>query len=318
MLYRVKALARRVLRPVRRTFSDAASRREYRPVREARHNPSPKARLFLTGDLGKLGSLIADVLKADYEIVGFDRRYTGKEDLANCNHLKDCMRGCEYVVHAAAIPHPGQGSIEDYVGVNVLGTFNVLKAAHEVGVRRFIYLSSTGYYGCNVRGKLLPKCFPIDEATPIASTAGHSVGGLEEYNQSKVMAEQLCAYYGTNKILEVVVLRSAPANTKAESYKSDFDWRSCTDYRRGCFFANCAPQKVAEAVKRAVEAPGPFWYEALNLADRFVHQSIDVREFLQAEYPDVEVRIPVTPHVSLIDTRKAQRILGWRPAEDLT
>ncbi len=130
------------------------------------------------------------------------------------------------------------------------------------------------------------------------------------------MAEQLVAYYGTNQMLETVALRLAPANSKCESYESDFDWRKCDDYRRGCFFANAHPEAVAQAVKRALDAKGPFWYEPYNIVDRYTHESVDVQEFLSSEYPDVTVRTELTPHMALVDCSKAMRELGYKPCED--
>jgi nucleoside-diphosphate-sugar epimerase len=278
---------------------------------------NPRACVLLTGDLGKLGRYIARATEHDYGLVGFDYQYHPREDLANYDALKEKMANCQYVVHGAAIPHPNQGTIEDYVKVNVVGTLNVLKAAHETGVKRVIYLSSTAYYGCNIRGRLLPAYFPIDEQHPIAATSGRGEGGLDEYNQSKVMAEQLLAFFGTNRICETIALRLGPSNSKADSYDESFDWRTCDDYRRGCFFANCHPEGAAQAVRAALDSTREFWYEAFNIVDRYTHESVDVALFLKTEYPDVEVRAPITPHMGLVDVSKAVRELGYRPVEDL-
>lgn len=274
---------------------------------------NPKAKVFLTGDFGKLGSHMAKTLMHEYAIVGFDLKHG--EDLANYDQLRERMKGCTYVIHTAAIPHPG-AAIEAYFRVNVVGTLNVLRAAEANGVKRVVYTSSTGYYGCDIKGKLWPRYLPIDEQHPIASIEGQSEGVLDAYNQSKVMAEQLLAYYGTNRRFEVVVLRLAPANTKGQSYP-DFNWKACTDYRRGCFFTTCHPQSVANAAKLAIEAAGPFWYEAFNITDKYMHGSVNVREFLAQEYPEVELRVEVTDHMCLISCDKAIRVLGYRPNEDL-
>lgn len=289
-----------------------------RDTREKRYRcaVNPRAQILLTGDLGKLGRFIANAVEHEYRIVGFDCKYSPREDLSRFELLEQKMLNCEQVVHAAAIPHPGHGDIKDYVTHNVVGTLNVLRAAHAAGVKRVIYLSSTAYYGCNIRGRLTPAYFPIDEQHPIASIKGRGTGGLDEYNQSKVMAEQLVAYYGTNQMLETVALRLAPANSKCESYESDFDWRKCDDYRRGCFFANAHPEAVAQAVKRALDAKGPFWYEPYNIVDRYTHESVDVQEFLSSEYPDVTVRTELTPHMALVDCSKAMRELGYKPCGD--
>jgi nucleoside-diphosphate-sugar epimerase len=314
-----KRIARRILNRILSPFKKLQAQKNARMVRRERikYANSPIAKVFLTGDLGVLGSLVADRLKHDYEIIGYDLRGSSSENLSNFRALSLKMKGCEYVVHAAAIPHPNKGSIQDYVNVNVLGTLNVLKAAEANNVKRVIYISSTAYYGCDIQGKLLPAYFPIDESHPIASIQGYSVGGLDRYNQSKVMSEQLLAYYGTNKLFQVVILRLAPSNRKSNSYPSDFNWRECTDWRRGCFFTNCDPLSVVDAIDLAINYPGELWYEAFNIADKYVHESIDVREFLKEEYPTVEIRKELGPHSQLIDTTKAEQVLGFIPSRDL-
>lgn len=302
----------------RRSESRRRARAAASEVRQRRKSNSPAGapKVLLTGDLGKLGGFIADATSAQFEIVGYDISSEFGEDIRDLPRLRQAMRGCDYVVHAAAIPHPRRAPMKDYVEVNVVGTLNILRAAIENRLRRMIYLSSTAYYGCDIRGRLEPMYFPIDEGHPIASVDGRSEGALEQYNQSKVMAEQLVAYYGTNRELETVVLRIAPANLKSDTYPQDFDWRGCTDYRRGSFFATAHPESVGEAVLLALQADGPLWYEAFNIVDRYTHETIDMHEFLAEEYPEVEVRREIGSQDAVWDTSKAQRLLGFVPRED--
>lgn len=319
----IVALLKRVpgglVRRYRRWSSDRITRANTAKLRLKRQSQSPadSPRVLVTGDLGKLGSIIADRLSSQFNVVGYDVRSGFGEDIANGSVLTNRMAGCKYVVHAAAIPHPHQGSMEDYFRVNVAGTLNVLRAATANQVSRVIYLSSTAYYGCDIKGRLLPLYFPIDESHPVASIHGLSDGQLDEYDQSKVMAEQLMAHHGTNRISEVVVLRLAPANLKSDTYPGDFDWRTCTDYRRGSYFATVHPESVGEAVLAALLAPGPFWYEAFNIVDKYAHETIDMRQFVAEEYPEVRIRRAMDNHDSVWDTGKAERILGFAPREDL-
>ena len=61
------------------------------------------------------------------------------------------LRGCEAIVHLAAVPDPGIVSPEELFRVNVLGTFNALEAAVGVGARRFVAASSEGALGFSFR-----------------------------------------------------------------------------------------------------------------------------------------------------------------------
>jgi len=282
------------------------------------HSPVAQARVLVTGSAGKLGSRVAEYLKkAGYDVVGFDIKVNPSENLSNYELLKERMAGCQFVVHAAAIPHPKHGPIEDYFEINVVGSFNVMRAAAVNKVKRFIYFSSVGYYGANIQGKLWPAYFPIDEAHPIASVPGRAEGWLDSYNQSKVMAEELLAWYGTNRIFEAVSLRLAPANKKSDQYPADGSWQAEPRYRRGAFWTNVDPDTVGEVVKCALEAPGELWYEPFNICDKYAPERINVEAFLAFEYPDVPVKCDLSDNSSLITPAKAERILGFKPCEDV-
>jgi len=287
-------------------------------TRQPDYSPSGKVRVLVTGNAGKLGSRVAEYLKkADYDVVGFDIKVNPSENLSNYELLRKRMAGCQFVVHAAAIPHPNLGAIEDYFETNVVGSFNVMRAAAVNGVKRFIYFSSVAYYGVNIKGRLKLAYLPIDEAYPIASIPGQSEGMLDAYNQSKVMAEQLLAWYGTNRIFEAISLRLAPASKKADQYPADGSWRADPGYRRNCFWTNFDPDTVGELVKYALEAPGEFWYEPFNICDKYAPECIDVKAFVAEEYPDVPVKCDLSDNSSLLTPAKAERILGFKPSESL-
>lgn len=273
-------------------------------------------RILITGDMGKIGSATRHQLEeAGHEVKGYDIRRDCSQDILNPGTLLQAMENRDCVVHAAAIPHPRHGSFGKYFDINVHGTKFVVEAAASAGVKRLIYTSSTGYYGCDLDGTLAPLYFPIDEKHPHATCSGDLYdGSMESYNTSKVMAEQIVAYYGTNRVLETVALRFAPANAKSWQYRAGWDWREDQSWKRGCFFSNCHPNWCGQAIKLAVEAPGPFWYEAYNITDRYT--PVDIYEFLRREYPHTPIRGTPGRHDSLISPHKAVRELGFQPCED--
>jgi hypothetical protein len=277
-----------------------------------------KPRVLVTGSSGRLGSRTAESLKkAGYDVIGFDIKVSPSENLNNYELLKERMAGCHFVVHTAAIPHPNKGTIKDYVETNVIGSLNVMRVAAASKVKRFIYFSSVGYYGANIKGKLWPAYFPIDEAHPIASMPGRAEGLLDAYNESKVMAEELLAWYGTNRIFEAISLRIAPANKKANQYPADGSWLSDYGFRRRGLWTNFDPDMIGEVVKCALEAHGEFWYEPFNICDKYAHERVNVKAFLAYEYPDVPVKCDLSDNSSLLTTAKAERMLGFKPCEDV-
>ena len=62
--------------------------------------------------------------------------------------LRSAMKGCDYVFHLAAlwlgecVSQP-RSALE----VNVVGTYNVIEACKELGVKRCVYSSSASVYG---------------------------------------------------------------------------------------------------------------------------------------------------------------------------
>ena len=108
------------------------------------------------------------------------------------------MQGCEYVLHLAAliaIPF-SYHSPDSYVDTNIKGTLNVLQAARELGVKRFIHTSTSEVYGT-------ARFVPITEIHPLQ--------GQSPYSATKIAADQLAFSFYSSFNLPVVTIR--PFNT---------------------------------------------------------------------------------------------------------
>jgi nucleoside-diphosphate-sugar epimerase len=86
-------------------------------------------------------------------------------DIRDPNGVKEAMKGCDAVLHLAAliaIPY-SYHSPDTYVETNIKGTLNVLQAARELGVKRVIHTSTSEVYGT-------AQFVPITEEHPVAGT----------------------------------------------------------------------------------------------------------------------------------------------------
>ncbi|MBN7797464.1 SDR family oxidoreductase [Parahaliea mediterranea] len=128
---------------------------------------------LVTGAAGFIGSnLVEALLRAQQRVVGLDNLSTGyRENLEDVRSsvgeaawqrftfiegdicdLATCQRaaaGVDYVLHQAALGSVPR-SLEDPLGTNqsnVSGFLNMLLAARDAGVRRFVYAASSSTYG---------------------------------------------------------------------------------------------------------------------------------------------------------------------------
>ena len=126
--------------------------------------------ILITGGAGFIGSNLCEYfLSKGYKVICLDNFATGhRHNLKDCiNHpnfsliegdirnASDCnaaVKGVDYVLHQAALGSVPR-SINDPVttnDVNVSGFLNMLVAAREAKVKRFIYAASSSTYGDSV------------------------------------------------------------------------------------------------------------------------------------------------------------------------
>lgn len=132
-------------------------------------------------------------------------RRVGREDFTLIEH--DVTRPLEldvridFVVHGASIASPTwyRARPLETIDVNVTGTRNLLELARRRGVSGFLYLSSSEIYGDP----------PAEHVPTVEDYWGHvsSVGPRACYDESKRLAETLCATYHRLYELPVTIVR---------------------------------------------------------------------------------------------------------------
>ena len=163
---------------------------------------------LVTGAAGFIGSNLVDylldkghqVLALDNESANNDNFYWNDKainvrgDMTDYAFMKNVMsRNVNYVFHLAAESRL-QPAIENPIQAvqrNCVGTTVMLQCAREVGVKRFVYSSTSSGYGNNP--------WPNDETQPDDC--------LNPYSSSKVSGEKFCKMYYDLYGLETVSLR---------------------------------------------------------------------------------------------------------------
>jgi UDP-glucose 4-epimerase len=165
---------------------------------------------LVTGGAGFIGSHIAEEIALKGKGVRvIDNFLTGKrENLVpfldkiefmegDIRDIETCQRiseGVDYVLHQAALPSVPR-SIEDPVltsQININGTLNLLIAARDSGVKKFIFASSSSVYGNDPR---LPK------------KEGMKAQPLSPYALTKLVGEMYCRVFSQIYGLSTVSLR---------------------------------------------------------------------------------------------------------------
>lgn len=297
-------------------------------------------RICITGGAGFIGSTLAARLGNDNEIVLFDSlarntvKYSTlldkpnvrlvKGDVLDYVSVKDAMKGADIVVHAAAI-----AGIDTVIKkpvltmeVNMIGTANVLRAAHENCVRDRVLDFSTS----EVFGSMAYKV--CEDANTISGSAGEA---RWVYAVSKLAGEHLANAYYKEHGLPCVTIRPfniyGPGQTgegaiqifirKALRDEPISIYGDGTQIRAWCYIDDmveglmCAlenPRAVGESFNIGNSRAVTTIYGLAQAVCRILESKSKV-VFKEALSADIELRIP--------ETNKAYELLGFKSQVDL-
>ena len=273
-------------------------------------------KLVCTGGSGRLGRHVTALLRESCELTVLDAAPPEaggpfiRADVTDVGALRKAFSGQDAVIHLAAIPNPRTGSPEATFQTNVQGTFAVLHAAEEAGVRRVVVASSDSVVGFHYNPPdWKPLYLPIDEDHPLVPT--------EFYSLSKQVTETVCRSYAGRGRLEVVVIR--PTHIVFPSEYAELEARG-GDLMNYHLWTYVAPEDVARGFQLALELP-EVRYETffITAADGLnTRPTLDlVRErygFLpEIRRPEVYERLPTA---SVLDGGRAFDRLGFAPSRD--
>jgi len=297
-------------------------------------------RILLTGGAGFIGTALAGRLVAQNEVVVYDNGHRDslskspirndpnlrliRGDVMDLAGVKEAIRGCQIVVHLAAIA--GVDTVlrmpVTTMKVGILGTYNVLEAAvAEGGVERFIDFSTSevfGSYAYKVTEGDLTSMGAVGEARWTYAVSKLATEHLAHNYRVQFGLPALSIrpfnIYGPGQVGEGAIHRFVTKALAGEDLEIHNDG---SQIRAWCFIDD-----IAEAVLLCMEKPEAVG-QAFNIGNpRSVCTVYDLArhavrlagspsklKFVHWPFTDVELRVP--------NIDKARRILGFEPRVDL-
>jgi len=151
--------------------------------------------ILLTGSRGRLGPAVAEALSAaGHEVREFD--LAEGLDVRDADAVRRVARGVDLIVHAAGLADDRGGAAADIMSINLLGTWNVLLAAEQEGIRRVVYFSSGKSIGMLERE---PDYLPVDDR--------HRGLPGRPYGLAKWLSEEMCQAFTKRTGVDTICLR---------------------------------------------------------------------------------------------------------------
>jgi len=295
------------------------------------------AQYLVTGGAGFIGSNIAErLLKAGHAVRVIDNYATGRReniasfidrvdlivgDICDMDYATEAVRDIDYVLHLAARPSV-PASVEDPRAcheANIDGTFNLLMAARDAGVKRVVYSASSSAYG---------------DTLQLPNREDFAPRPLSPYAVAKLVGEYYCKVFTEIYALECVSLRYfnvfGPRQNPASQYAAVIpkfitsllngqaptifgdgeqtrDFTFVENVYLGNMLACTAPAAAGQVINLACGTP----ISVNGLAD-LLNEIIGTH--IKPHYEDAR---PGDVKHSAADVTKARTILKFEPAVDL-
>ena len=297
---------------------------------------------LITGGAGFIGSNLAEQLSQKGKSVRIlDNFFSGKrKNLSFAGHsdleilegdirkLQDCrtaVAGVDFVLHHAALASVPRSIQEPLLNhdINVTGTLNLLIAARDAHVKRFIFASSSSIYGNGDSAGEDPERPKNEECQPAP---------LSPYALSKHIGEQNCRLFHQLYGLDVVILRYFNVFGKKQDPGSEYAAvipkfiEAVLKGERPLIYGTGMQSRdfvyiddVVEANLRACLAPQTAVGRVFNIASGKGYNLIDILDYLRQVDGRMINPIFAQPKpgdimFSLADISRARNLLGFEPS----
>ena len=271
-------------------------------------------KVVVTGGSGNLGQfVIRDLLAHGYQVLNIDKArpreklcMTWMVDLRQPGDIFEALRGAYGIIHLGAYQAPTWVPDAETLSNNVSATYNVLRAAADMGVKKVVLASSTAAFGFIYAHKLwAPDYLPVDE--------NHLSKPQDSYGLSKVLGEQIAdSMVSVHRDMTVSSLRFPGVNFDL-SYESFRDRWANPAARASGFWTYIDARDAATTCRLALEAK--FKGHEVFIASAAKNCMIQPSRELAQKYLPKGTRFKKVSgsHWSCVDSSKARRMLGFKP-----
>ncbi len=273
-------------------------------------------KIAITGVLGIVGRAVAARALADgHAVVGIDRAEAGpptpgldhrRVDVTDYAGLRDALEGCDGLIHLAAINGPGGAPDHVVHNNNVVASYNALRAAAELGIRRVCQASSINAIGGRFSRWPRYDYFPLDERHPTYAE--------DPYSLSKWICEQQADAIARRH--EDLAIASLRLHGVVRDRSQTVGWANRPDLiAERQLWGYTLAESAARACLLALEADFT-GHEVFYIVAPETMVDTPSLELRARHYPEVPLHADLPGTTGFFDCRKAAALLGWHHEAD--
>ena len=268
-------------------------------------------KIVVTGSSGKLAQYLVPKLTSRHEVVLYDKQPPNQSydhfilgKVTDMDKLSNALKGVDAVIHLAALRSRYNHLPMKVMETNVLGTFSVLEAAHNQGVKKLIFSSSDAVLGiAQSMTELAPEYLPIDKKHPLKPQ--------DPYGISKMLGEKMCQCYATGYKINIIALRFSNILCPGDEQRYLADAKNPAA-RRKSLWAWVHVEDAIHAIMCALESDLR-GYEVFHIAANDVCLlNPDLPKLLATYFPKTITRKLFSGNEGLIDGNRAKKMLGFQ------
>jgi UDP-glucose 4-epimerase len=267
----------------------------------------------VTGGSGQIGRAVVELAAArGHSVTSIDSAPPSTQlpsgvkqvtlDVTDYTDLEQALRGCEALVHLAAIRSPV--GHPDYVvhNTNVVASYNALSAAAHLGIQRVCQASSVNATGAAFSRSPRYDYFPLDERHPTYNEDPYSLSKWICEQQADSFVRRYENMAVTSLRFHLIVATRADAVHRRATLGDVF-----VRHLWGYTLLDAAARACLLSLTADFEGHHPLYVIAPDtVADE---PSTELRD---RYYPEVPVRGSLEGHAAFFDSSRAERLLGWR------